>query len=52
MTGKGRDCYTSKDDLVKNYWGSGFATPGNKNTPDPVALKDKVKAYLTETYYW
>ena len=51
MTGRGRDCYASKDDLVKSYWGSGYAIPGDKKL-DPPAVREKVKLYLTETYYW
>ena len=51
MTGTGKDCYKSKDPFIKQYWGSGFATPGNSelSKSDAVSL---VKKYLTDNYYW
>lgn len=51
MTGTGRDCYKSEDDLVKQYWGSGFATPGNSRLAKSDASK-LIKKYLTDNYYW
>lgn len=51
MTGSGRECYISTDDIVKNYWGSGFAIPGDKKL-DASVVREKVKEYLTNTYYW
>ena len=39
MTGRGRDCYSSKDDLVKSYWGAGYAIPGDKKL-DPPTVRD------------
>lgn len=50
MKGSGRDCYTSGDNLIRNYWGSGFAVPGDTELDSSV--REKVKEYLTNTYYW
>lgn len=55
MNGKGRECYKSTDELVKNYWGSGFAIPGDKKPDSAFAeeqVREKVKQYLTDAYYW
>ena len=51
MTGKGRSVYRSKDSLVRNYWGSGFAIPGEKELPRSDAV-DLIRKYLTDNYYW
>ena len=51
MTGQGIKCYTSEDPLIKNYWGSGFAVPGEKELSPPDATK-LIKKYLTDNYYW
>lgn len=51
MTGEGRKCYTSKDPLIKNYWGSGFAIPGEKELSRSDAI-DLIRKYLTDNYYW
>ena len=55
MTGKDLECYKSSDDLIKNYWSSGFDMPGGKKPPtteDPEVLKKRVAEYLDMTYYW
>ena len=51
MTGTDRDCYKSEDELVKQYWRSGFATPGNSQLKKSDAY-NVVKKYLTDNYYW
>ena len=51
MTGQGRKCFTSEDPLVKTYWGSGFAIPGEKQLSPSDATK-LIKKYLTDNYYW
>jgi hypothetical protein len=56
MKSSDRTCFRSSDDLVKNYQGSGFAIPPDRQLSDkelePAALKKKLKEYLTNTYYW
>ncbi len=56
MKSSDRTCFRSSDDLVKQYQGSGFAIPPNRQLSDgelePAALKEKLKEYLTNTYYW
>ena len=47
----GLDCYTSEDALIKQYWGSGYATPGNSQLSKRDAYK-LIKKYLTDNYYW
>ena len=48
---KSRDCYTSEDALIEQYWGSGFATPGNSQLSKSDAQR-LIKKYLTDNYYW
>ena len=51
MTGKGIECYKSKDPLVKQYWGSGFAVPGTSELSKTDAY-NIIRKYLTDNYYW
>ena len=51
MTGKGRECYKSNDALIKDYWRSGFAVPGDKELQSADAIK-LIRKYLTDNYYW
>ena len=44
-------CYKSNDGQVRNYWSPGFAVPGDKQL-DAAAVRENVKKYLTDTYYW
>ncbi|KAF2024335.1 hypothetical protein EK21DRAFT_117885 [Setomelanomma holmii] len=48
---KTRQCFTSADDLIKNYWSPGVAVPGIEASK-PGEVSENVKKYLTETYYW
>ena len=49
-TGK-KTCFTSADDIVKNYWAPGYAIPGDQKL-DAAAVKQKVREYITNTYLW
>ena len=43
--------YNATDPLVKNYWSSGFAVPGNKQG-DPQVVREQVMGYLVRTLWW
>jgi len=48
-------CFSPADELIKDYRKSGFAIPGGDRLSDkidPAALREKIRQYLTETYYW
>lgn len=46
-----RTCWRSSDDMVKDYWTPGFAVPGSEKL-DASVVKEQVRKYLTDTYYW
>jgi hypothetical protein len=46
-----KNCFTSGDDIVKNYWSPGFAIPGAEKLDDQV-VREKVREYITNTYFW